>query len=153
MGNAVTIIRSDTGIDGRGDCCCRNKYREPAGTQTFDLSEITDSDYASSAYPSSDFLCRLVFQDAEGQEIGVPEYDFKIQYFVRGIGKVVEATKVGDVLTNCYIGDDGYMYVHFDDPQLGRGKLVRKAYLYIPDDRFDDGYRTVIRESIIGKVK
>ena len=106
-------------------CCCK---------------KITDGE---------DFIMQVSFFEND-TEIGVPDYDFEIEFFCYPETKYV-ASKKGDVLTNCMI-DEGKLIITFDHPHFGQGKLYRKALLSIPDDRFEDGFRNQIEQKFIGQV-
>lgn len=99
----------------------------------------------------SDFFLEVTFCDENGVEIGVPEYDFVLEYYVYS-DKKFEASQRGRVLTNCSI-EGKKLIVAIDKPSLDSGKLHRRAVYHIPDSRFEDGYRTLVEESIIGTVK
>ena len=86
--------------------------------------------------PSSDFLCKLSFVEESGNSLveiqsgngdNCPNYDFEMQYFIKGQEKrKAIAKKVGDNLTNCVVVTDqtaeptAHVYVHFDNPMLGK---------------------------------
>ena len=96
-----------------------------------------------------DFIMQVSFFEND-VEIGVPEYDFDIEFYCYPETKFV-ASKKGDVFTNCYV-DDGKLIITFDHPHFGEGKLYRKAMMHIPDDRFEDGFRNQIYMQFVGVV-
>ena len=92
----------------------------------------------------SDLEIEVVFRDLSGHEIAVPTYDFDLSYFVyRDL--VVTASQKDKVLSpNCRIVDDR-LHIYFDSPNLGCGILHTRHVLYIPNTKFPDGCRKVVR--------
>ena len=83
------------------------------------------------------------FSFFEGEiEIGIPDYDFEIEFYCYPESKYV-ASKKGDVLTNCFI-DGKKLVVCIDDKNFGEGTLHERVIMYVPDIRFDDGTRKQI---------
>lgn len=98
-----------------------------------------------------DFIAEVTFRDEAGRAIGVPDYDFEIEYYCYENQKYTASRKVG-VCTNCHVIGDK-LVVTFDHPVFGGGILRRRAILEIPDARFDDGFRRQIETCLFCRVK
>lgn len=98
-----------------------------------------------------DFFCEFTFLDETGAVTTVPDYDFTLDYYVSD-DDVATASKISGEYTNCCIGADEKFYVTFDAPTWKRGRLMRRATLYVPQPEMPDGVRTIITIDDIGKV-
>ncbi len=91
----------------------------------------------------NDFDMILRVKDAEGNDIGFPEYDFEAEFWA-GVGACVyRAGRYGDKLKNCY-DDQGQIHILFNDHSLGSGQLQCELTLYVPDERYGDGSRKAV---------
>lgn len=93
---------------------------------------------------NEDIQIKVNFTDLDGNEIGVPSYDFELTYYVYGGGEI-KASQIDGVLTNCSIVDDK-LIIAIDAPTLTSGRLLSKRKLYVPNNYFPDGKQTIESE-------
>lgn len=99
-----------------------------------------------------DFICKVEFHNEKDETIGIPDYDFRLEYYTCAMD-VHTATKISGVYTNCHVGADGNLYVTFVAPDFCAGRLTRKATYFIPNDEMPNCILTRIEVEVIGKVE
>lgn len=99
----------------------------------------------------SDLHIEFNFKDSNKEVTSIPNYDFKIEYrtdFCQNravIGRVITASQIDGVLTNCSIDGD-LLDIYFDKPALRKGRLWRKITYFKPNNTFPDGIQTIVED-------
>lgn len=94
----------------------------------------------------SDIEAIVTFTDEHGVRVGIPSYDFEIEYFVN-TDKKVWGGRVNGILTDNAETFGDALHLFFDKPELGKGRLRTRKRLHIPNPYFPDRVRTVVSES------
>lgn len=89
-----------------------------------------------------DFLVRIL--DAEGRDIGVPDFDFRLLVYTTSPANAYVASRQNGVYRNCHVDEDGVLHVVCDSHGLTRGRVNLELFAQIPDDIFPDGHRLVV---------
>lgn len=85
----------------------------------------------------SDLPIEVHFVDDNKEPVAPPSYDFVLEYFTHPEYKIVRASKINGVYSNCSL-KDGVLHCSFDNPKLGPGRLFSRKTFFIPDDTFPD---------------
>lgn len=95
---------------------------------------------------NSDVEIAVEFTDDAGNSVGVPSFDFELEYFVYPEKVATAYQKDGILSPNCHIVD-GVLHVYFDKPKFGEGRLRSRKWLHIPNENFPDGVRDICIET------
>lgn len=85
----------------------------------------------------ADLPIEVHFVDKNKETVAPPSYDFVLEYFTHPEYKIVRASKISGVYSNCS-QRDGVLHCSFDSPQLGPGRLFSRKTFFIPDSTFPD---------------
>lgn len=85
----------------------------------------------------ADLPIEVHFVDDEKEPVAPPSYDFVLEYFTHPDYKIVRASRINGVYSNCSLRD-GVLHCSFDNPMLGPGQLYSRKTFFIPDNTFPD---------------
>ena len=85
----------------------------------------------------ADLPIEVHFVDDEKEPVAPPSYDFVLEYFTHPDYKIVRASRINGVYSNCSLRD-GVLHCSFDNPMLGPGRLYSRKTFFIPDNTFPD---------------
>ncbi|MCM1518967.1 MAG: hypothetical protein NC117_10025 [Pseudoflavonifractor sp.] len=89
---------------------------------------------------SIDFILRL--DDADGDPIGWPTFDWRARFWTSTNGPSVESSVIGGEAVNCY-NDDGNIHITLDNHNLQPGILQITFDALLEDETYPDGDRRV----------
>lgn len=95
-------------------------------------------------YYKDDLDFYMTLRDCEGEDIGIPDYDWRVKLWTSSRLNYVVVSSVGGVLTNCRI-DDGRIHVVVDEHYLTPGALHIDFEALLPDNAFADGTRRTVK--------
>jgi hypothetical protein len=91
---------------------------------------------------TKDLKVRIPFRNTDGDLYTLATMpDFTLKFWIENRESTkLTATKVGEMLTNCYIDEeDGYLYVNIPKNTFSAGRLCVAFEPIITDETFDDG--------------
>ena len=91
----------------------------------------------------SDFDFILHLRNANGDEIGFPDYDWKATLSTGRRLNIFTASCIGGVCTNCF-NDNGQIRIVADNHRLGPGTLNVEFQALLPNESYPDGSRSFV---------
>ncbi len=90
----------------------------------------------------SDFDFILFVKDAEGNDIGFPDYDWRVLLFTEKT-KIYEASFIDGKHLNCF-NDNGHIHIVCDRHCMSPGILTFEFYAMLPNPIYPDGVRMLV---------
>lgn len=90
----------------------------------------------------SDFDFILTLRDAQGNDIGFPEFDWEARFWTFSLMHTVTASCRGGKCEGCF-NDGGKIHIVVNAPALGCGRLHAEVVTHTANDIYPDGERTV----------
>lgn len=96
----------------------------------------------------SDFDFILTLQDAQGNDIGFPDFDWEARFWTFSPMQSVTASCRGGECVNCF-NDGGRIHVVINAPALGCGRLRAEVVTHRENSIYPDGERTVYAPEVL----
>ncbi len=96
----------------------------------------------------SDFDFILTLRDAQGNDIGFPDFDWEARFWTFSPVLSMTASSRGGECINCF-NDNGKIHIVINAPTLGCGKLRVEVVTHTANDIYPDGERTVYTPDVL----
>ena len=92
------------------------------------------------------------FKIREKRKDGKPLTDapFRFTYYVKKSRWVFVAEFDGEKFTNCYIDEEGWLRIAFDNHEFGKGALLVTREYFLSDNDFNDGICHLVSDEYMG---
>ena len=90
----------------------------------------------------SDFDFILTLRDAQGKDVGFPDFDWEARFWTFSPICAMTASCYAGECVNCF-NDNGKIHIVFNAPTLGCGRLQVEMVTHHENDIYPDGERTV----------
>lgn len=91
----------------------------------------------------SDFDFILKLKDGEGNDIGIPQYNWTAKFYTTTMLNAYVASNVDGTLTNCF-DDEGQLHIVVNNHRLGTGVLKVEFNSEIPNDIYPDDSELIV---------
>lgn len=96
----------------------------------------------------SDFDFILTLRDAQGNDIGFPDFDWEARFWTFSPVLSMTASSRGGECINCF-NDNGKIHVVVNAPALGCGRLHAEVVTHTANDIYPDGERTLYTPDVL----
>ncbi len=96
----------------------------------------------------SDFDFILTLRDAQGNDIGFPDFDWEARFWTFSLMHTVTASCRGGKCEGCF-NDNGKIHIVVNAPALGCGRLHAEVVTHTANDIYTDGERTLYTPDVL----